>query len=80
MANFDSGVQAYIIGTHTVKVTFPIDWRGDSEVNCYQCKFFSRNSGICQLTKEVSEYPTKYIGSKCPLEFNGEVNEVNKNV
>lgn len=80
MANFDSGVKAYIIGEYTVKVHFPVDWKDNAEVNCYQCKFFSRNNGICQLTKEVSEYPTKYIGSKCPLEFNGEVNEVNKNV
>ena len=39
---------------------------------------FSRNNGICQLTKEVSEYPTKYIGSRCPLNFSGEINEITK--
>ena len=26
-------------------------------------------------TKEISEYPTKYIGSHCPLNFDGEIKE-----
>ena len=73
MPNFDSGVKAYITGEYTVKVHFPVDWKDNAEVNCYQCKFFSRNNGICQLTKEISEYPTKYISSTCPLEFSGEI-------
>lgn len=75
MANFDSGVKSFIIGECTVQVHFPIDWKDNADVSCYQCKFFSRNNGICQITKEISEYPTKYIGSKCPLTFNGEVME-----
>ena len=78
MANFDGGVSGYIWGECTVKVHFPIDLKGNAEINCYQCQFFSRNNGICQLTKEVSEYPTKYIGSKCPLDFSGEINEITK--
>ncbi|MBQ8552530.1 MAG: hypothetical protein IJ428_06945 [Clostridia bacterium] len=80
MANFDSGVKAYITGECTVKVHFPIDYRGNAEVNCYQCKLFSRNTGVCQLTKEVSEYPTKYIGSNCPLIFSGEINDTKENL
>lgn len=79
MANFDSGVKAYIVGEVTVKVLFPIDWKDNPDVSCYQCKFFSRNNGICQLTKEVSEYPQKYISSKCPLTFSGEIKEINEN-
>lgn len=73
MADFDSGVKAYITGECTVKVHFPIDWKGIIDVSCYQCKFFSRASGICYLTKEVSEYPQRYISSTCPLDFSGEV-------
>lgn len=33
---------------------------------------------MCQLTKEISEYPTKYIGSHCPLNFDGEIKEIRK--
>lgn len=75
MASFEDGVKAYIIGRHTVEVHFPIDWRDNPDVCCYQCNMFSRNTGICQLTKEISEYPTKYRGSMCPLQFDGEIKE-----
>lgn len=73
MANFDSGVKAYITGECTVKVHFPIDFKDNADVSCYQCKFFSRASGICYLTKEISEYPQRYVSSQCPLDFSGEV-------
>lgn len=78
MADFSSGVKSFITGECTIKVHFPVDWKDNPDVSCYQCKFFSRNNGICQITKEISEYPTKYIGSQCPLEFTGEIksNEV----
>lgn len=75
MSDFSSGVKAYITGEATVKVHFPIDFKDNAEVNCYQCKFFSRTNGICYLTKEISEFPQKYIGSRCPLDFSGEVEE-----
>lgn len=71
--NFDDGVKGYIMGECNIKVHFPIDWKDNAAVNCYQCKFYSRASGICYLTKEISEYPQKYIASTCPLEFSGEV-------
>ena len=73
MANFDSGVKGYITGKYLVEVHFPVDWKDNPDVSCYQCNFFSRNNGICQITKEISEYPTKYIGSQCPLKFTGEI-------
>ncbi len=76
MANYDSGVSGYIWGECIVKVHFPIDQKGNADINCYQCKFFSRNNGICQLTKEISEFPQKYISSKCPLDFSGEIKEL----
>ena len=78
MANFDDGIKAFIIGECTIKVHFPIDWKDNIDVSCYQCRFFSRNNGICQITKEISEYPTRYIGSKCPLNFSGEILENKK--
>lgn len=76
MPNFESGVKAYITGECVVKIHFPVDWKDNPDVNCYQCKMFSRNNGICQLTKEISEYPTKYIGSNCPLVFDGEIKNI----
>ena len=77
MACFETGVKAYITGEYTVKVRFPVDFKDNADVSCYQCKFFSRNTGMCQLTKEISEYPTKYIGTNCPLTFDGEIKELN---
>lgn len=76
MADLSSGVKAYLIGGCNVQVHFPIDWKGNADVSCYQCPLFSRNNGICQITKEISEYPTKHRGSKCPLTFDGEIKEL----
>ena len=73
MLNFEDGVKGYIQGECTVRILFPVTHSGSADVCCYQCKMFSRSSGICQLTKEVSEYPTKYKGSHCPLRFDGEI-------
>jgi hypothetical protein len=69
VANFDSGVKSYIKAYAVVEVGFPVDWKDNPDVCCYQCKFFSRNTGMCQLTKEMSEFPQKYVGSHCPLEI-----------
>ena len=69
MANFDTGVKSYIKGYAVVEVAFPVDWKDNPDVSCYQCQFFSRNTGMCQLTKTISEYPQKYIGSNCPLQL-----------
>jgi hypothetical protein len=67
MANFESGVKTYITGYAMVEVNFPVDWKDNPNISCNQCKFFSRNNGVCQLTKEISEYPLRYVGSNCPL-------------
>ena len=76
MANFESGVKAYVTGKCEIQIHFPVDFKDNADVNCYQCKMFSRNNGICQLTKEISEYPTKYRGSRCPLVFDGEIKNI----
>lgn len=67
MPNFESGVKRYIIGYAVVEVGFPVDWRDNPDISCKQCKFFSRSTGRCNLTQEVSEYPDKHVGSHCPL-------------
>lgn len=68
-SNFDTGVSSYIVGTVTVEVSFPVDWKGKPDVCCNQCKYLNRTGRSCQLNKEIVEYPEKYIGSKCPLKF-----------
>lgn len=78
--NIENGVKEYIKGTCEVQVYFPVNAQGKAEINCNLCKFFSRASGICYLTKEVSEYPSKYIGSHCPLEFAREEIEKANNI
>lgn len=64
-----SGVKEYIIGECSIKEYFPVDFHDKATVTCYQCRYFSRNTGLCQLTKEVSEYPQTNIGSRCPFTF-----------
>jgi hypothetical protein len=76
LPNFDSGVKAYIFGEYTIKIHFPVDWNDKADVCCYQCRMFNKSTGLCRITNEVSEYPSKYIGSKCPLQFDGTINEV----
>ena len=60
MANFDSGVADYVRAYAVVRVGFPIDHKGNADVNCYQCPFFRRS---------YSTYPSKYVGDNCPLDI-----------
>lgn len=68
-SKFKSGVNEYVRGATWIEVFFPVDSNGNADISCYQCKFFSRNNGICQINKEVTAYPTKYVGANCPLEI-----------
>ena len=72
---FDSGVFEYIKGKAVVEVAFPVDMQGNPHVNCMLCKYFSRHSDMCQLTKEIVPFPETYIGYKCPIQFEEEENE-----
>ena len=67
MSSFESGVLSYIRGRAVVTNYWPVDARGNADINCVQCFFFRDASRRCGLTGEVSEYPQKYVGSKCPL-------------
>lgn len=68
MANFDNGIARYIIGEATVRVGFPVDFRGNAEIACKHCKFYVRATQRCGLNQEIVNYPDKYVGSACPLE------------
>lgn len=75
MANFDSGVKRFIKGRATVVVGFPVDWRDNPDISCKQCPYYIRATQRCALNQELVNYPDKYIGSNCPLEFVSEENE-----
>lgn len=68
-ASFDSGVKSYITGKATVMVNFPVDFRGNADINCTQCFFFREASRRCGLNGQISQYPAKYVGDSCPLEI-----------
>lgn len=67
MAYFESGVKKYIKAYAVVMMSFPVDFRDSVDISCHQCNFFSRSSGICQLTKKVTAYPQRCVGDDCPL-------------
>lgn len=73
--NLDSGVARYIHAKATIEVHFPVDYKGNADVCCQQCFMFREASRRCGITGQISEYPTKYVGSCCPLEIEGEDNE-----
>ena len=73
MAIFDSGVSSYIKGRCVIEVNFPIDLKGNADVSCEQCPYYGRTSKTCQLNKQVVNFPSKYIGANCPLDFTGEI-------
>ena len=68
MANFDSGVKAFVKTQCTVTVYFPIDFRDRSEIACKHCPYLSSNERMCQLNKEPVAFPNRYVGQNCPLE------------
>lgn len=67
MANFESGVAAYIHAQATVDIYFPVDHKGNADISCTQCFFFRKNYQTCGLNGEVCQYPQKYVGDSCPL-------------
>lgn len=71
-AIFESGVTAYVHATATVNVFFPVDAKGNADVNCYQCEMFHRTSSRCGINGKICAYPQKYIGQNCPLIFEKE--------
>lgn len=80
MAQFDSGVASYVEAEATVKIFFPVDFKGNADISCNQCFYFRRNYRNCGLNGEVCEFPDRYVGSHCPLRLAGEPdeNKINK--
>lgn len=68
MANFESGVASYVEATATIKVYFPIDFKGRKEIACKHCPYLSSNERMCQLNKQPVAYPMTMVGDWCPLE------------
>lgn len=68
MFKFDSGVTDYVVGQAIVTVFFPVDKRGVAEVACKHCKFYDPNRRLCWLTKDIVNYPEKFVGTDCPLD------------
>lgn len=75
MPDFESGVKGYVVAEATVRVNFPIDFKGNTDITCTRCPYLSSNERLCQLNKEVVAYPHKYVGANCPLV---EVKSINK--
>lgn len=67
MADFSSGVKAFIHGSAEILVHFPVDFHGNADVSCRQCPYLSSNARMCQLNKQPVQYPEKYVGYDCPL-------------
>ena len=70
--NFDNGVASYVVGTATVEVPFPVDYKGNRDVRCLMCRYYSSSGRSCRLNGEIVYYPEKYIGAFCPLNFDTE--------
>jgi len=67
MAKFESGVSSYVHASAIVDVFFPVDRHGNADISCEQCYYYRRQSRSCALNGEIVQYPTKYVGSSCPL-------------
>ena len=78
MPNFDSGVSGYIRGRCEIEVYFPIDMKGNMDICCRQCRYYSPSYHSCRLTGDMVAYPEKYVGQTCPLEMEDE-DEVSEN-
>ena len=68
MADFETGVSRYVKASVTVVVYFPVDGKGNEEINCYQCPLFHRTSSRCGVNDQLCAFPQKYVGQNCPLQ------------
>lgn len=67
--HFESGVARYVHAIAVVDVFFPVDFKGREFCCCEQCHYYQPQSRKCALTHEISEFPDRYVGSHCPLQF-----------
>lgn len=69
MSVLDNGISRYIHAVAKVHVWFPVDRNGNELIRCEQCRFYSDTGKRCRLNNEVCAFPSKYVGSDCPLEI-----------
>ena len=69
MPDFETGIKRYVIGRAVVENYFPVDFKDRPDISCTQCRFFRRSSSTCALNGAVCQYPDKYVGMDCPLQF-----------
>ena len=67
MGSFETGVSGYVCGRAVVTQYWPIDERGNTNINCAQCFYWREASRRCGITGEVSAFPNKYVGASCPM-------------
>ena len=68
MPTFETGVSRYIKGIATVENFFPVDLKGNPDLSCKHCRFYNHNYK-CNLNGEITDYPERYLGGRCPLHF-----------
>lgn len=66
-AKFESGVSQYVHGIAMVEVYFPVDSKGAEYCNCEQCFYYRESSRSCAINHETVAFPSRYVGSSCPL-------------
>ena len=77
MAEFSRGVKEYIRARAMVEVTFPVDFKGNVDISCYQCKYYRRNYRSCGLNGEFASTQTNTSGADAPLYFTPRRNKAN---
>lgn len=68
MPTFETGVSRYIKGVAEVENYFPVDLKGNPDLSCKHCRFYNQKMK-CMLNGEITDYPEKYLGARCPLYF-----------
>ena len=67
MANFETGISSYVHAQAIVDIYFPVDHKGNADISCSQCDMYRESARRCGITHTVCAYPTKYVGTDCPL-------------
>ena len=69
MADFSDGVKEYIeaVALIPIRNLFPVDFKGNADISCYQCNYFNRDNGKCFITRDVTSNPKNFVGRTCPF-------------
>ena len=67
MANFETGVSGYIQVEATVRMSFPVDLKGNAYICCDACRFYRQSARRCALIDEPILWSGRYVGRECPF-------------